>query len=384
MDMDKILDEFQEEEEEEEAPIHGDVLEAILARVPLVDLVPANRVSRSWERAVTSSLSRVNAPKPWLFVHAQNPRSGVPITHAYDPRSRAWLQIDRPSIKHASAIRSNNSNLLYELSPSHLAFSVDPLHLEWHRTDAPRVWRTDPIVATIGSRIVVAGGACDFEDDPLSVEMYDIRTGARDSCQSMPAMFKYSAAATWLSVAADGRELFATEKASGVTHSFDPETKSWCGPYDLRPDPSVFFCAVGFAGDRLILVALAGDAERLGGVKIFEVNRESFERDEIGEMPEEILEKLRSDDSPVSSVDVCMAEGYVYVINPCEPKEVVFCELGGVRCRWGSVRNRVVEDEGKRMERVVYSCSKVVMDDLQKALRSDRIGRFVVKWIDES
>ncbi|KAF2292771.1 hypothetical protein GH714_028089 [Hevea brasiliensis] len=86
------------------------------------------------------------------------------------------------------------------LSPSKFSFSFDPLHLTWHNVDSPLVWRTDPIVAVVGHRVIVAGGACDFEDDPLAVEMYDLKTRTWDTCESLPAHFKDSAASTWLSM----------------------------------------------------------------------------------------------------------------------------------------------------------------------------------------
>ncbi|KAJ1442211.1 F-box-like domain superfamily [Sesbania bispinosa] len=53
-------------QEEIEAPIHGDILEAIFSHVPLIHLVPARHVSKAWKHAVLSSLCHVNPVKPWL------------------------------------------------------------------------------------------------------------------------------------------------------------------------------------------------------------------------------------------------------------------------------------------------------------------------------
>ncbi|OWM76078.1 hypothetical protein CDL15_Pgr009724 [Punica granatum] len=131
-----------------EVPIHGDVLELLLSYVPLVDLVPAAHVSRSWRRAVAASLRHFKRAKPWLLVHTQGRCSGCPSsTYAYDPRSGIWIEVVdawRPPVNLASAVRSSHSTLLYALSPSRFSFSFDPLNLKWHHVQAPVVWRTDP------------------------------------------------------------------------------------------------------------------------------------------------------------------------------------------------------------------------------------------------
>lgn len=364
---------------QKEAPIYGDVLELILSHVPLTDLVLASHVSKSWNRAVSSSLRHFNAPKPWLLVHTQTSRPPYATTsHAYDPRSNAWIQINRPSINYVSALRSFHSDLLYMLSPWKFSFSFDPLHLTWHHAAAPLVWRTDPIVAVVGHRVVVAGGTCGFEDELLAVEIYDIQSRTWRTCESMPSVLKDSAASTWISVAVYDRKLFVCENHSGVTYTFDPETSTWLGPYDLRPDPRLFYSVIGFADERLIIVGLMGDSENVEGVKLWGVNSESFECEEIGEMPLLLIEKLKSEVFQISSIGVCMAGNFVYIHNPMQVGELFVCEVVNGGCEWGSVRNVVVDDRN-RMGRFVFTCSKVGMDDLNRAMRSEN-RRFLVKY----
>ncbi|KAL6987641.1 hypothetical protein U1Q18_013388 [Sarracenia purpurea var. burkii] len=57
----------------------------------------------------------------------------------------------------------------------------------------------------------------------------------------MPTVLKDSSASTWESIASDDQKMFVTKKHSGATHTFNLEMKTWCGPYDLCPDPSTFF-----------------------------------------------------------------------------------------------------------------------------------------------
>ncbi|XP_052184453.1 F-box/kelch-repeat protein At1g23390 [Diospyros lotus] len=354
--------------EKEETPVHGHVLERILSHVSLVDLVPASHVSKAWMRAVFSSLRHFNAPKPWVIVHAQGSRTPNRVTaRAYDPRSDVWFEVQPPAIEHVSAVRSSSSNILYALSPATLSFSVDPLRLTWHQADAPAVWRADPIVAAVGGRIVVAGGTCDFEDNPLAVEIYDVASRTWSSCESMPAVLKDSSASTWLSAASDDRKLYVTEKHSGTTLALDPETKTWSGPYNLRPDPSIFYSVISFSNNRLILIALIGDASNAKGLKLWGVNCESFECEgEIGEMPMELLEKLKGESLQLSSIGVCFSGKFVYIFNPSWAEEVIGCEFDKGGCRWWSIRNR----NGNGTERLVLTCSEVGIEDVRVALRS--------------
>ncbi|XP_059447826.1 F-box/kelch-repeat protein At1g23390-like [Corylus avellana] len=361
-------------QEEEEAPIHGDILETILSHVPLIDLAPSCHVSKTWERAVTSSLRHLNPTKPWLVVHTQSTRSPYATTmHAYDPRSSVWVEIQQPSINYVSALRSSHSTLLYMLSPFKISFSVDPLNLTWHRADASLVWRPDPIVALVGHRIVVAGGTCDFGEDPLAMETYDLRTRTWDTCGSMPSILKDSAASTWLSVAVDEHRMYLTEKSSGVTHVFNPSTKTWQGPFDLRPGKQVFSSLIGFVSDRMVLVGLIGDAENVKGVKLWEVEGEMSELKlkEMGEMPTELVEKLKGESPCVTSIAMTSMGDYAYLHNPSDPGELILCEVADGVCKWGSLRNAVVND-ATRMRNLVFTCSNVGLGDVEDSLRSGR------------
>lgn len=387
------------EAEADDHDIRGDVLESILCYVPLIHLLPPCHVSKSWNHAVFSSLRHFNKPKPWLIVHSQTSRrppyaAATTTALAYDPRSDIWLRIINnqkppPALEYVdSPLRSSsNSTLLYMLSPSKFSFSIDTLHLTWHHVDPPRVWRTDPIVAAVGHRhIIVAGGACDFEDDPLSLEIYDLETREWDRCDesSMPVALKDSAAATWLSIAANTKKLYAMEKVSGITYSFDPSSKVWSGPFDLhhRDDQNIYFSVIGiFLDDRLIMVGLLGNSENLRDVKVWELKGESFEFcKEIGVMPEELVEKLKGENTSLGSIKMCSAADVLYIYNPEEPEEMVVCEINGgegVVSRWGILKNAAVNDWSRVAERMVVTCADVGLGDLGKAVGSGK-GSFSI------
>ncbi|KAM5566975.1 F-box/kelch-repeat protein [Rosa sericea] len=365
---------------EEEAPLNGDVLESVLSKLHLIHLLSACHVSKSWNRAVSSTLRFSNRVKPWLVVHTQTTRFPYVVSaRAYDPASHVWVDVERslhhPPVKSISTLRSSHSTLLYMLSPSKFAFSLDALHLEWsHANTPPLVWRTDPIVAVVGHRVIVAGGACDYEDDPLAVEMYDVKVGTWDTCDSMPAIFKDSSASTWLSVATDEGRMYVTEKCSAVTYSFDPESKKWFGPYDLRPNPTVFSSVIGFVNGRLVLAGVVGEAEDVKGVKLWEVevevdDDESLELKEmIGDMPEMMVEKLKGESDCEPSISMSCMGGLVCFHNGSDPRELILCELENGGCRWTSIRNDSVND-GTRMQRMVVTCANLGLPELQKAVQ---------------
>ncbi|KAE8690849.1 putative Kelch repeat-containing F-box family protein [Hibiscus syriacus] len=332
----------EEEQNGVEVAIHGDVLETIFSNVPLHLLLPSCFVSKAWNAAVFSSLRRFGKPKPWLLVHTQSIRHPhATAAFAYDPRSDIWLRINRnPPPEHVlcSALSSSTSTLLYVLNYSVFSFSVDHLHLTWHHVDPPSVCRVDPIVALVGERIVIAGGVWGFEDDPLAVEIYDIKTRTWERTESLPAKLKDSTASTLLSVAANKNTIFMMENTSGATHCFNLELKTWFGPYDLRPDRNIYFSAIAFHGNSLIMLALLGDSEETLGVKVWELHGKSFEFSiEIGVMPEELTEKLKGEGTSFSSINL---------------------------------KNPVVSDRSRVAERVVLTCSEVRLGDISKAVSS--------------
>ncbi|XP_047321074.1 F-box/kelch-repeat protein At1g23390-like [Impatiens glandulifera] len=364
-----------DDEASSSSSIHGDILESILSRVPLIDLVQASRVSSSWNCAVAASLCHQNSPKPWLTLNPKfPPRTNSIISHSYDPRSNIWNRIETPHTiaTHSSALRSDGSNLLYSISPSGLTFSSDPLHLTWHQSTGPKVWRVDPIVSLVGTRLVVAGGGCEFEDDPLSVEVYDVPTRSWSDAGSIPIGLKESGSSTWLSTATDGRRLFVTEKESGLMHVFDPETKIWSPPYYLPRDPTVFSSIITFTGDKLFLIGLIGERGNMEKLKIWSLNLESLEiEEEIGEMPKEMMEEIRRDGFQAYSLSVSSAENWVFIYNSSQIKGVYICEVvssgggGGKGCRW--MRENNIATAGKD-NRMVVTSSKVGIHDIGKAL----------------
>ncbi|KAF5198831.1 F-box/kelch-repeat protein [Thalictrum thalictroides] len=358
------------DEETNAIKIHGDILEAIISCVPLIHLLPAYHVSQDWRCAVTSSLKNSCRVKPWLIAHIQNSRNfSLLVRCVFDHESLVWTEV--PCVNEPFTcvpIRSSGSNLLYMLTPSKFSFSLDPLlKAKWHHVQGPKVSRLDPVVAVIGSCILIAGGIYDFEDDPLAVEVYDNKSQQWEICQSMPNFYKDSASTTWLSVAVSDKKMFLLEKSSGTFCTFDPEMKLWGDTFALKPNGSIFFSLIGFSNNRLLLIGLIGNTENVESLKIWEVNCDTFICNEVGEMPSKMLEKFIDSCSSPSSINISMAEDMIYIYNSENPKVIIHCEISKCSsCYWGTIQNSIVNDQNE-MHRFTFTCSRVGINDLQKA-----------------
>ncbi|CAA3006994.1 F-box kelch-repeat At1g23390 [Olea europaea subsp. europaea] len=355
---------------EDGVEIRGDIiLEVILSQVPIIDLVPASRVCKSWYWAVTSSLRHHKRPKPWLILHKQDIHNPRTISmHAYDPRSHVWMKMLQRSIKCVSNLKSSHSKFLYMFSSLKLSFSFDPLNLTWSDVYPPFGSCRDPIVACVGNFIVIAGGEYEYESDPSLVEIYNIGTCAWQICDNMPRNLIGLSASAFLSIATTKEKLLVTKKHSSMTYWFDPKSKCWFGPYTLNPGQPIVDYNIGTSDCDLILVGLCKNSQNAERLKIWKVVGENFQCEEIGEMPCIYVEKLTSKSSEISSLNTCVIGNFVYIYNPLEMDELVVCELiiDG-QCRWWSIQNVVAGDE--IMNKLVFTCSEVGFEDLQRVMR---------------
>ncbi|KZV57663.1 hypothetical protein F511_03123 [Dorcoceras hygrometricum] len=80
--------------------VPDDLLERILAYLPIASIFRAGSVCKRWRDIVTSkrfigNYSRAVSPKPWYFMFTS---SDEPVGNAYDPVLRKWHNIDLPCI----------------------------------------------------------------------------------------------------------------------------------------------------------------------------------------------------------------------------------------------------------------------------------------------
>jgi hypothetical protein len=369
----------------------GDALEAVITKVPTIDLISSSRVSREWYLAVHSSLHRYPRHLPWLLLcHYLRPNSLDFTIHAFDPSSCTWLSIPEQSYlnMHGNQVTprflsGSGGDRLYTLSLSKLAVSEDPFGARWFlEAEAPKVWRQDAVLAEVGRWMVVAGGGCLVPlydgEEVRTVEVYDKTTASWQLAEPMPMQFDGSAFSTWLSVASSDQRLYVIERKTGVVSWFDPECKKWgptCG-LNSSHDVSAWAVAKG-PGKRLLVVGVGTTIQsKLVHVRIWEVDVENLQvvDNKCEEMPREMVKRLfrgNVDDDATwhsCSVEVCGTERGGYVYNATEMRNgAVFYELEGgekgkIVRRWQWVPlPRSVENS---MGRIEFGCSKVGLGDL--------------------
>ncbi|MQL92485.1 hypothetical protein Taro_025105 [Colocasia esculenta] len=227
-----------------------------------------------------------------------------------------------------------------------------------------------PIHTTaVGAYVLVAGGTCGLlDDDPCAVEIHRV-DGVATACEPLPDAFRGSASATFLSVAASDKKMYVMERSTGLICSFDVESGAWGRPALLRPDASLFSCCISFSGGRLILAGLGRDGENTVTLNLWAVDCESsFECEEIGGMPEEMLDRLSGGDvsSSLSSVDISVVGDFAYVCKASDPAMFFSCDFAGGECMWTEVGAPAGMGENPAV-RYAFTCSEVRMDDLRRA-----------------
>ncbi|XP_042471781.1 F-box/kelch-repeat protein At1g23390-like [Zingiber officinale] len=358
--------------------IHGDVLEEVVSRVSALDLLHVSRVSRGWRTAAISSLLCRRRP-PCLLLRLQSRRRAS--AHVYDPISGAWRDVPIPpeaslhglDAPRVAALASSLSGgpRFYALSSSKLALAADPLGTAWRDLEPPRCWRTDPTVALVGTRLVVAGGGCALEGNAGSVEMCDAYGGGGgcwwEPCEAMPEAFRLSPA---ISAAASERRLYVVERQPPFGASwFDTETRRWGPTRSLSvPDPTARHVAIGFSNGRLLLAAAGGSGMGWGwaaeSVRVWMVEEETLEvasEEVVAEMPREMVAALAEDGGGgwgLPSIGFLCESDFAYFYNPVYLKEFFLCEqqaAGGSGCRWQRVEPPACVEQ-RPIDKVALGC----------------------------
>ena len=77
----------------------------------------------------------------------------------------------------------------------------------------------------------------------------------------------------------------------------------------------------------MVVVGLVGEAENVKSVKMWEVKGEMLDmKIEIGEMPKELVVKLKGQSPCVTSIVMNSMGNFVFLHNPWDPAEVIVCE----------------------------------------------------------
>lgn len=118
-----------------------DLLERILAYLPIASIFRAGCVCRRWHEIVSSrrflwNFSNVLSQKPWYFMFTS---SDEPIGYAYDPILRKWYGIELPCIETSNWFIASSYGLVCFMdndSRSEL-YVCNPISKSWKKLEEP-------------------------------------------------------------------------------------------------------------------------------------------------------------------------------------------------------------------------------------------------------
>ncbi|XP_020584960.1 F-box/kelch-repeat protein At1g23390 [Phalaenopsis equestris] len=344
-----------------ESPLQGDLLESIFSHVPTIDLLSALHVSRTWRRAVLSSIHR-RPNRPWFFIHflrrrGHHRRRG--LSAAYDPHSQCWY-----ILPHVTPPPPITCPFL------RIAVPFQPLAATWSLLPPPLLHRNDAVISLVNHTLIIAGGVCELGDRTCAVESLALDSASFEweNCEPMPESLRESAAATWLAVAASNNRLYVVERGDpGRLAWFDLALGRWSSLRRVRLSSNVLsISAIGMGpdaldgADRLIVVGLMD----YGALGIWEVEPDKCGIREIGMLPPEAVARIAGEGGEgMPAVGFLSLGGFGFLYELEGRGEVFACEFGSGKWNWEGIGwPPVVEEDPTAM--VVFGCAVPAVEDL--------------------
>ncbi|CAM6098891.1 unnamed protein product [Calypogeia fissa] len=277
--------------------ISGEVLDLILARLPVTTLLTAGQVCKDWSALIRSRrfiefYDKVALRKSWFFQCCVNYLCPAKNQgYGYEPETKKWHLISSQCFPtdRGNAFAGSPDGCLYSIfSLTDLSYKRELLSNLWERAPAMHNSRNSPLLGLVESesesssatdlkshKLIVAGGVSFFEEDDLAVEIYDSSLGSWELCQSLPVEFRGNCSRHWMTSAIAKGKFYIAEKYSGSTAVLDSDTKVWSSVKTLRP-PGVVHSHLLSCQGRLLLAGscYVNDSHSF---KIWEVNEETME-----------------------------------------------------------------------------------------------------------
>jgi hypothetical protein len=312
--------------------LSDDVLEHVLARLPLSALCASKRVCRRWHQVASSSHflhlhARLGEQQARLVCYRTNHLvRSKSQAFAYDADSRAWITLPPvrfPDHNYGSlhgacglvcAIAGPEDNrLMYKLTrtPSSPASFLET----WRETPAMAFARHAPVVSVDFGRggahkVVVAGGVPDYEPEHMAVEVFDSKTGVWEVYDPLPDDFSGSSSRLWMSGIVCANKLYMSLIHSWTIHVLDLSARQW-SPLLLQRPKDLIYQHIMAIKETLII---AGLCEQPGGkaVNIWKLDPHTQDLVQIGSMSGHIFASLERN-SDVPTLSFLMDENVLYV-----------------------------------------------------------------------
>jgi hypothetical protein len=334
-----------------------EVVELILARLPVTSLGIAGQVSKSWSSLTRTDkfaefYDKASSRKSWFFqccVNFLTPEKNQ--GYGFDPETQQWHQISAdcfPQDRHI-AFAGSQEGCFYHISGlTDLNYKREFISTLWEQAPAMHYSRNGPLLGVVGGadgdahKLIVAGGVTFLEEDDLAVEVYDSEVGEWELCQSVPGQFRGNCSLHWMTSAVAGGRFYIANKYMGGIAFFDLEKKRWSPFHHVRPLGVVRSHLFALEGKLHMAGSFfSGDIESF---KIWEVNHDTMECGAfVTSMPQELYKGFdHSEENGCKGGGLeCMANGdllYVFVqVNSREQAKnsrVVVCDLSSMTPSW--------------------------------------------------
>lgn len=360
-----------------------EVVEQILARLPLQWSLAAASVCKPWRTLVSSSsfLRQLAAQhfghRPWFFLAGVNHfLAAKNQAFGYDPESDRWRRFPAfvlPPYDQGSLTGTNG--LLFALAGTgicKLGYTRCLMkNSSWRETPPLLFSRRSPIVAIVAAapgassaassqhhhRLVVAGGKSLL--DRLVVEIYDSRLDSWQHCAPLPPQFRSSS--QWMCSAVFLGKFLAYETHTGFVASLDLDRRLWSDATLLRPQGTVYAFLVA-CRDSLVLAGLCRARNR-PCFKLWTVDLCTLKCTELCQMPDDLFALFDEDDDEKDPLLSCVGDGdFIYLYSDSWHKDYLacLCDLSGGRITWRKMP--ALPAPVNRFDKVVCFSSSIMPD----------------------
>ncbi|KAG0614339.1 hypothetical protein M758_6G169500 [Ceratodon purpureus] len=365
--------------------LSDDMVEFILARLPLFPLKTSRKVCKRWEAIINTPQfenlhKELGEQQPWLVCYCVNNLvSSKSHGVVYDVESDTWITLPPlqfPSHNYGSL--AGASGLVYAIAgPGEDRFrymltssSTSPENFgeTWYETPAMAFPRSAPVVSValgtgrtgFGHKVVVAGGVPDFEAEHSAVEVFDSETGAWEVYDDLPDDFSESSSRAWMSGVVCDNKFYVSLIHSWSIHVLDLCTKEWAAIEWEHPQNLICHHVMAI-GSTLVVAGLCGDADQPEEIvlKIWKVSLKSNRLIQIGLMPRQVMATLGRQ-SALPRYNFLMTENLLYVSNSdAQDSALVVGEVSLQECKtqWRCLPS--LSTSGHRFDHMITFCSSI-------------------------
>lgn len=365
--------------------LSDDILQYILARLPLFPLKAARKVCKRWEAIISTSEfdilhKQLGEQQPWLVCYRTNHLvRSKSQAYAFDEESHKWITLPPlqfPSHNYGTLAGANGlvyaiagpseNKLKYKLACS--TSSPSSFLETWYETPSMGFSRHAPVVSVAletgptgtAHKVVVAGGVPEYEPEHMAVEVFDSETGAWEAYDDLPDDFSGSSSRLWMSGVVCDNKLYMSLIHSWSVHVLDFSSRTWSFVQWERPHGLISHHIMAI-GRTLVVAGLCEDVEQPGEivVKVWKLNHDKRSLLQIGSLSGQVFATLGRN-LEVPTLNFLMNENLLYVSKAyIKDGALVVGEISLEECKteWRVLPS--VSSLGYRFDSMVTFCTSI-------------------------